>query len=97
VRFTVTNTGKRAGAEIAEVYARLPEGMDESPYKRLVGWKRITLGPGESQTVTVAIDSRVLKTFDEANNGWKFAPGNYGIFVGGSSEDTPLNGSLTVR
>jgi beta-glucosidase len=97
VRFTVTNTGKRAGAEIAEVYARLPEGMDESSYKRLVGWKRITLGPGASQTVTVAIDSRVLKTFDEANNGWKFAPGNYGIFVGGSSEDTPLNGSLTVR
>ena len=48
VRFTVKNTGKRAGTEIAEVYARLPKGTDES-YKRLAGWKRVTLAPGESQ------------------------------------------------
>jgi beta-glucosidase len=51
-RFTVKNTGKRTGTEIAQVYGRLPKGSDES-FKRLVGWKRITLAPGESQTVTV--------------------------------------------
>src|SRR5499427_3000099 len=67
VRFTVKNTGKRAGTEIAEVYAKLPKGADES-FKRLVGWKRVTLAAGESQVVTVDIDSRVLQTFDEANN-----------------------------
>ena len=97
VRFTVTNTGNRAGTEIAEAYARLPQGADESSYKRLVGWKRVTLAPGESQTVTVPIDSRVLKTFDVANNRWNFASGNYGVFVGGSSANTPLTGSLQVR
>jgi beta-glucosidase len=97
VRFTVTNTGKRAGTEIAEAYARLPQGADESSYKRLVGWKRVTLAPGESQTVTVPIDSRVLKQFDVANNRWKFAPGDYGVFVGGSSDSTPLTGTLQVR
>jgi beta-glucosidase len=96
VRFTIKNTGKRAGAEIAEVYARLPKGTDE-PFKRLVGWKRITLAPGESQTDTVAIDDRVLKTFDEEKNAWNKPKGEYQVLVGGSSEDTPLLAILVVR
>ncbi|MGA8908319.1 MAG: glycoside hydrolase family 3 C-terminal domain-containing protein, partial [Acidobacteriaceae bacterium] len=96
-RFTVTNTGRRVGTEIAEVYARLPQGTDESSYKRLVGWKRITLQPGESQTVTVPIDSQVLKTFDPANSNWSFATGDYRVFVGGSSENTPLSEIFSVR
>jgi beta-glucosidase len=95
-RFTVKNTGKRAGAEIAEVYAKLPNGSDES-YKRLVGWKRVALAPGESQTVTVSIDPRVLETFNEANNSWDLASGDYGVFVGPSSDNTPLTGSLVIR
>ena len=96
VNFTIKNTGKRAGTEIAEVYAKLPKGADES-FKRLAGWKRVTLAPGESQTVTVAIDPRVLQTFDEANNRWNLAPGDYQVFVGPSSDKTPLTGSLVVR
>ncbi len=51
VRFTVKNTGKRPGTEIAEVYARLPKGTDE-PYKRLSGWTRVALAPGESKAVS---------------------------------------------
>jgi beta-glucosidase len=96
VRFTVKNTGRRAGTEIAEVYATLPKGADE-PFKRLAGWKRITLGPGESQIVTVAIDPRVLQTFDESRETWNFAAGDYGVFVGPSSDDTPLKASLQVH
>ena len=95
-RFTVKNTGRRAGTEIAEVYATLPKGADE-PFKRLAGWKRITLGPGESQTVTVAIDPRVLQTFDESQETWKFAAGDYGVLVGPSSDNTPLKASLQVH
>jgi beta-glucosidase len=95
-RFTITNTGTRAGTEIAEVYARLPKGADES-FKRLVGWKRVALAPGESQTVTVAIDPRVLQTFDEASNRWNFALGNYEVLVGASSDNTPLTASLSLR
>jgi beta-glucosidase len=98
VRFTIKNTGKRAGTEITEVYARLPSSSgEESRYKRLVGWKRVTLSGGESQTVTVPIDLRVLKTFDETNSSWNFAPGDYSVFVGGSSDNTPLSGSLIVH
>ena len=96
VRFTVKNTGKRAGTEIAQVYARLPKGADES-FKRLVGWKRVTLAPGESQSVTVAIDTRVLRTFDQTNDRWNFAPGDYQVFAGASSDNAPLAGSLAVR
>jgi beta-glucosidase len=96
VRFTVKNTGKRAGTEIAEVYARLPKGTDE-PYKRLAGWKRVTLAPGESQSITIAIDDRVLQTFDEEKNAWNLPKGEYQVMVGGSSDDTPLLASLVVR
>jgi beta-glucosidase len=96
VSFTVKNTGKRSGTEIAQVYARLPKGAGES-FKRLAGWKRVTLAPGESQTVTVAIAPQVLKTFDETGNRWNFAPGGYEVFVGSSSDNTPLTGSLEVR
>ena len=95
VRFTVKNTGKRAGTEIAEVYARLPKSADE-PYKRLAGWKRVTLAPGESQSVTVAIDDRVLQTFDEEKDAWNMTKGEYQLMVGGSSDDTPLRASLVV-
>jgi beta-glucosidase len=95
-RFTVKNVGKRAGTEIAEVYARLPQGSDES-FKRLVAWKQIALAPGESQTVTVAIDPRVLQTFDESSDGWKLTPGEYEVLVGPSSDNTPLKGHLQVR
>jgi beta-glucosidase len=96
VRFTVKNTGKRAGTEIAQVYGRLPKSSDES-FKRLVGWKRITLAPGESQSITIAIDDRVLQTFDEEKNAWNMMKGEYQLMVGGSSDDTPLVASLEVR
>jgi beta-glucosidase len=94
--FTVRNTGKRPGTEIAEVYARLPKGTDE-PYKRLVGWTRVALAPGESKGVSVAIDDRVLKIFDEEKNAWNTSPGEYQVLVGGSSDNTPLTGTLLVR
>ncbi len=95
-RFTVRNTGTRAGTEIAEVYAALPKGSDET-FQRLAGFARITLDPGKSQIVTVSIDPRVLQTFDESASRWNLAPGSYEILVGPSSNDTPLTGSLQVR
>ena len=95
-RFTVQNTGKRTGTEIAQVYGRLPKGSDE-PYKRLAGWKRIVLAPGESQSITIVIDDRVLQTFDEDKNIWNLTKGEYQVMVGGSSDDTPLLGSLLIR
>jgi beta-glucosidase len=96
VRFTIKNAGKLKGTEIAEVYTRLPKGSDE-PYKRLAGWARISLAPGESQELAISIDSRVLETFDEGTEGWKLSPGDYEVMVGPSSADTPLAGSLHLQ
>ena len=95
-RFTVRNTGTRAGTEIAQVYATLPQGSDES-WERLAGFARITLAPGKSQTVTVSIDPRVLQTFRETDETWSLAAGAYKILVGPSSSNTPLTGSLMIQ
>jgi len=93
VTFTVRNTGKRAGAEIAQVYAGLPAAANEPP-KRLVAWERIPLGPGESKTVTLAIDPKFLSIFNEEKDGWELLPGEYRFFVGGSSRSTPLTATV---
>ncbi len=96
VSFAVKNTGKRAGAEVAQVYATLTEAAGE-PFKRLVGWQRIELAPGESKTVTVTADPRVMSIFDEQKNGWSLLPGAYKIFVGPSSGETPLTATLQIQ
>jgi beta-glucosidase len=93
--FTVSNTGKRAGVETAQVYATLPESAQEPP-KRLVGWSRVELKPGESREMKVEIDPQYLQIFDETANGWKHVPGQYTFAVGGSSKELPLKQQVTV-
>jgi len=89
VNFMVKNTGKRAGIETAQVYASLPDAAGEPP-KRLVGWAKIELAPGESKQVSVPISRDRLTIYDEDSNSWRLLPGNYIIRVGGSSEDLSL-------
>jgi beta-glucosidase len=93
VTFTVRNTGKRAGAEIAQVYAGLPAAANEPP-KRLVAWERIPLAPGESKTVTLPIDPKFLSIFNEEQDAWELMAGDYQLFVGGSSRSTPLTATV---
>jgi beta-glucosidase len=96
VTFTVKNTGSRAGAEIAEVYASLPASTNEPP-KRLVGWSKVWLKAGESKEVTVSVDPKYLSIFDESANGWKLVPGSYTFRVGGSSQDLPLETNVELK
>jgi beta-glucosidase len=95
VTFTVKNTGKRAGAEIAQVYATTPAA--DEPFKRLVGWQRVELAPGETKTVTVSVDPRVMSVFDEKTESWSLLPGSYKIAAGPSSAETPLTGTMRVQ
>jgi beta-glucosidase len=95
VTFTVTNTGKRVGSEIAEVYAGLPAAAEEPP-KRLVGWARVALKPGESREATVVVDPKYLSIYNE-QQGWTLVPGQYTFLVGGSSEDLPLKQETTLK
>jgi beta-glucosidase len=96
VNFTVKNTGKRDGAEIAEVYAALPTSADEPP-KRLVGWSKVWLKAGESKEVTVSVDAKYLSIYDESAGGWKLVPGGYTFMVGGSSQELPLNAKAELK
>jgi beta-glucosidase len=95
VSFRVRNTGARAGAEVAQVYVQLPQSAGE-PFKRLVGWQKIELGSGESRVVTLTIEPRNLSIFNVETNGWQLVPGEYQVFVGGSSSSTPLAARVSV-
>jgi beta-glucosidase len=95
VSFAVKNTGKRAGKEIAQVYASLPAATGEPP-KRLIGWQKVELAPGESKTVTLTVDPLYLSIFDEANDCFDIAAGEYKILAGASSKTLPLTETLKL-
>jgi beta-glucosidase len=89
VRFTVKNTGAKSGAEVAELYAMLPSAAKEPP-KRLVGYEKLMLAPGESREVTIDVDPLFLTIYDEQENHMRVLPGRYSFAVGGSSQSLPL-------
>jgi beta-glucosidase len=95
VSFTVANTGSRAGAEIAQVYATLPSRAGEA-FKRLVGWEKVTLAPGESKAVSLTVDSKYLSIFNVERENWEEVSGEYQVSVGGSSQNTPLKQIVTI-
>lgn len=91
--FAVTNTGKRAGAEVAQVYVYAPADGVPRPRVQLAGFARVPLAPGETQRASVALDERSLSAWD---GGWKISSGIYQVFVGSSVEDVRLSGTLEV-
>jgi beta-glucosidase len=93
VSFQVTNTGTRAGAEIAEVYATLPAASGEA-FNRLVAWDKVWLGAGESKSVTLRLDRFYLSIFNADKDAWELVPGEYIIQAGASSRELPLRGSI---
>ena len=96
VRFHVSNTGKRAGEEIAEVYLSLPAAATEPP-KRLVGWSKVMLQPGEDRELSVSVDRQLLSIYDVKQSKWEIVPGEYGFMVGGSSKDLPLKSTVSLH
>lgn len=96
ISFTVKNTGNRAGTEIAQVYAGLPASTGEPP-KRLVGWSRVELEPGQSKEVTVEIEPLFLSIFNTQSNEWQHVAGEYTFMAGGSSQDLPLKASVNLK
>jgi beta-glucosidase len=78
------------------VYAALPDSAGEA-FRRLAGWQRVDLKPGESKAVSIAIDSQMLSIYDEQKIGWTLLPGSYQVFAGSSEANTPLQGTLAIR
>ena len=96
VSFDVTNTGARAGAEVAQVYVGEPKPRVPRPVKELKGFARVELQPGETRTVTVALDRRAFSYWDLKKGRWTADPGTFDVLVGGSSVNLPLRGTVRL-
>jgi beta-glucosidase len=92
-RFAVTNTGGRAGAEVAQLYVGDPPAAHEPPIQ-LKGYQKVWLGAGERQWVTLQLNRRSFAYWNTAANGWRVAPGCYSINVGDSSAHLPLHAKV---
>ncbi len=83
VSVEVRNTGARAGADVVQIYAQLPG----NPIRRLAGFAKVTLAPGQARTVEVPLEPRLLSEFDMAKRRWIVRGGSYAIYAGRSATD----------
>lgn len=97
VSFTLTNTGKRAGGEIAQVYLSAVNSGIFRPTRELKGFAKVFLEPGESRTVTIPLDDKAFRYFNVKTNAWEVEGGEYRVQVGASVQDIRLTVSLTVE
>jgi beta-glucosidase len=96
VTFDVTNTGSRAGADVAQVYVGESNPKVPRPAKELKGLSRVELAPGETKHVSVALNPRAFAYYDTAAKDWHADAGQYSVEVGRSSAETPLHADITL-
>lgn len=94
--FRVTNTGKRAGADVAQVYVAAPAASGEPP-RQLKGFRKVRLAAGASREVTVRLDRRAFAHWDARRDRWDVDPGRYRVLVGPHSRDLRLRGAVEMR
>lgn len=97
VEFTLTNTGERDGAEVAQLYIALPEPKVFRPEKELKGFVKVFLKAGESRRVFIPFDDKTFRYWNVKTNRWEIEGGNYQIVVAASAADLRLVGSLIVE
>lgn len=98
VSFTVTNTGKVTGAEVAQVYLGFPaiaEGNE--PPIQLKGFRKVMLKPGETKTVELRLDKQAFSYWSVKAHAWEIAAGTFQVMVGDSSASTPLRTTLSIQ
>lgn len=95
VTFTVTNTGTRAGTEIAQLYISPPASAQSPPYL-LKGFEAVDLAAGESKTVTIQLSRFDFSIWSTSAKAWSVPTGQHKITVGPSSRIRPLTTSVTV-
>lgn len=97
VTFTITNTGKVDGAEVAQVYVSCKDGKVFRPNKELKGFAKVFLKAGESKTVTVPLDDKAFRYFNVKTDRWEIEPANYNICVGSNVSDVELIQTVWVE
>ena len=96
VSIDVTNTGKRAGDEVAQLYVHEMKPVVKRPTKELRGFQRVTLAPGEKRTLTFTLPAAKLAYWDETTHAFVVNPGDFDILVGASSDDIRKSARITV-
>lgn len=92
-RFSVQNRGTLRGMTVAQIYASA--GGWEAP-RRLAGFRKIDLAPGQSRDITLTLDPRLLADFDEQGRCWRVTAGNVRLALGDSSGNLPASGTLSL-
>jgi beta-glucosidase len=97
VSLKINNDGRRAGAEVVELYVHDGHASVDRPVKELKGFRRIELGPGQSGVVKFTLDKSAMAYYSVEKKGWIAEPGTFEVLVGSSSADIRLKGSLELR
>ncbi|HMA48382.1 MAG TPA: fibronectin type III-like domain-contianing protein, partial [Magnetospirillaceae bacterium] len=93
VTLTLRNSGSVDGQGLAQIYVAPSAGGWEAP-KRLGAFKKVPLKAGESQSLTLTIDPRLLATWDTVTHGWKIKSGDYKVMTANSAEDITATASV---
>ncbi|HWE98344.1 MAG TPA: glycoside hydrolase family 3 C-terminal domain-containing protein [Caulobacteraceae bacterium] len=97
VGFTLTNTGERPGAQVAQLYVR-PRGPSvQRPVKELKAFARLELAPQQSARVTLTLDQDAFAFWDEASGAWRVEPGAYDLLIGCSAADVELQATVRIE
>jgi beta-glucosidase len=97
VEFDVTNTGGRAGTEVAQLYVGAREPKVPRPVRELKGFKKVHLASGQTQHVSLKLDRRSFSYFDVQSQSWKVDGGSYRLQAGSSSVDLPLETEVILE
>lgn len=97
VEFKVTNTGKVAGKEIAQIYVHDQASMLDRPEKELKGFAKVELKPGETKVVKISLDFRAFAYYHPEYQQWITEDGEFTVMVGASSADIRLKADATLR
>ncbi|MFF7194047.1 glycoside hydrolase family 3 C-terminal domain-containing protein [Streptomyces sp. NPDC008079] len=95
VSVDVTNTGRRTGTDVVQLYIGHPAGSGEPP-KALKTFAKVQLKPGRTKTVRLTLSADAFRTWDADAHDWTVLKGRYPLYVGQSSADTPLTSAVTV-
>ncbi|MDE6589113.1 MAG: fibronectin type III-like domain-contianing protein, partial [Oscillospiraceae bacterium] len=97
VTFTLKNTGKMDGAEVAQLYVSKTDGEVFRPAKELKGFQKVFLKTGESKKVTIQLDDKAFRYFNVNTNKFEVEGGEYTVMVGASCADIKLSGKVSVQ
>ena len=97
VTLTVTNTGSCAGAEIVQLYVAKQDAKIFRPVQELKSFAKVFLAPGESRTVSIALDDKAFRYWNVKTDRWEVEGGSYQLRVGASSADIRLTAEVSVK